>query len=184
MQVFSVDFDYNRYQLISTMPGLVEDYPHPTARAPMLCGWRTLTATVDDPTKRRGDFLACGVSYFVCPRSVTVAFSNAVRDVQALPVRLEREAEEFDLWNISTFIDALDVEKTRFKPPPLRSQPLKWEFKSERIDRPMLFRTPQVPTQVLVATGFAGQEGEDFLVTYRRMKWRGLVFDLLWDSGS
>jgi hypothetical protein len=181
MQVFSIDFDYKRYQMIGTMPGLIEKHPHPHVRAPFLEGWEPLVATVNNPRKLRGDFLLCGLSYLVCRHDITAAFGTCVRDVQVLPVRLKGEEDEYHLWNVGTFIDALDMANTQFKPPPLRSLPLNWSFKPECIDRPMLFRTPEVPSHILAASGFASRKEGDFYLRYKELKLKGLRFDLEWE---
>jgi hypothetical protein len=185
MKVFSLNFDHRRYQMIDAMPGLVDKHPPTHAGAPLLQDWEPLTATVDNPTKRRGDFLLCGLSYFVCKHEITQALSKSLQeDVQVLPVQMQAEAAAYDLWNISNFLDALDVQRTQFKPPPFRSQPAQWAFKPECFDRPMLFRTHTVSTIPLVVTDVRGEADAqfDFYRQCQRLKLRGLKFELLWEQ--
>lgn len=183
MKVFSLEFDHRRYQMVDDMSGLAGKHPPTHAGAPRLEGWEPLTATVDNPSKRRGDFLLCGLSYFVCKHEMTQALSMSLQDdVQVLPVRMQGEATAYDLWNITNFLDALDVQRTQFKAPPFGSQPALWAFKPECFDRPMLFRTHTVSTRPLLVTdvGGAADAQLDFYRQYQKLKLRGLRFELLW----
>jgi hypothetical protein len=183
MKVFSLAFDYKRYQMIGRMPGFVENHPPTHANARFLENWEPLTASINNPRKLRGDFLLCPIEYFVCRREITQAFETCLRGcVQVLPVRMQGETAAYDLWNITHYVDVLDVEKTQFRPPPFLSLPAKWVFKSACLDRPMMFRTPHVPAQPLVATGFSGESDVDFYQRYHALGLKGLKFELLWES--
>ena len=183
MKVFGLVFDHQRYQMVGEMRGFLEKYQPTHAGSRLLEDWEPMTGVLDNPTKRRGDFLLYGLEYFVCKHELTERLAKCVRgDVQVLPVQLQGEAVPYDLWNITTYIDALDTQKTQYKPPPFRSIPQQWVFKSHCFDRATLFRTPQLPTRPLAVTGMSGSSDKDFYLRYQELKLKGIKFELLWEA--
>lgn len=182
MKVFRINADRGRYQMIDSVPGFVESHPPTHAGAPLLQNWQRLRMTVHVPSKKRGDFLFFPLELLVTSSSLTASFTQCIRnDVQTLPVELEEAQEDYCLWNIVNFVDALDVQQTTFNPPPLRSIPLRWAFQAERLTRPMLFREPRCPGIPLVVTG-GSDPANDFFHVYHDRGLKGLKFELLWED--
>lgn len=167
--------------MIDSVPGFVDSHPPTHAQAPLLENWQRLRMMVHDPVKKRGDFLFFPLEFLVTSAALTASFMQSVQsDVQTLPVELDEAQEDYCLWSIVNFVDALDVQKTTFNPPPLRSIPLRWAFHADRFARPMLFREPRCPGIPLVVTG-GGDPANDFFHVYHDRGMKGLKFELLWE---
>jgi hypothetical protein len=182
-KVFRISGDRRRFQEIDSVPGFVDKHPPTHAGERLLENWEPLTCFVDKPGKQRGDFLFFPLEFLVCARSVTEAFAGCCKErLQVLPIKMDGEDAPYDLWNITTYIDALDPQATQFKPPPLTSIPLKWAFRAEQLTGPTLFRDVRVPATPLLVTGFADKQEEDFYERYRSQRSTGLKFELLWEA--
>jgi hypothetical protein len=180
MKVFRIRADRNRHQMIGGAPGFVERHPPTHASAPLLNDWQRLGLTVQDPLKKRGEFLFFPLEFLVTSLAATASLTCCMQnDVQVLPVELEDAQEDYCLWNIVNFVEALDLHKTTFCPPPLRSIPRQWTFDPDRLTRPMLFREPRCPGIPLLVTGI-GDPAKDFYSTYKTKRMQGLKFELLW----
>jgi len=183
MKVFRITADRKRYQMIGDAPGFVETHLPMRAEAPLLKNWQRLRMLVDRPWKKRGDFLFFPLEFLVTSSTLTASFMQCIRsDVQTLPIELEEAQEDYCLWNTVNFVDALDLQKTIFRPPPFSSIPKQWFFRADRLTRPMLFREPRCPSIPLVVTG-EGDPASDFFHAYHDRGMKGLTFELLWEDG-
>lgn len=181
MKVFRIHAERPRYQVIGSAPGLVERHPLTTADASYIQGWEPLPMSVDDPRKARGDFMFLPLEYMVCSRSTSEIFENCVQDdVQILPARLNDDTGEYCLWNITNYIDALDSQRSEFRPP-FRSIPVRWIFHPSRFSRATLFRDPHRPNIPMVVTGL-DDVTNDFYARYHQLNSKGLAFELVWES--
>jgi len=181
MKVFEIQADEKRYQMIGSAPGFVEKYCNDATDFRLLQNWEPMTVFVDNPRKPRGDFMRL-LEYFVCPARTAQVFAQCIEnDVELLPIRVDRDPEEHHLWNIVTYVDALDRKKSKYKYKNVKSVPVSWVFRAERLTRPMLFRDKFCPMILLVATGFE-DTAHDFYLRYQQRKARGLRFNLVWES--
>lgn len=181
MKVFRIEGHRKRYQMIGGAEAFVEKYLPIPVTSPRLQHWTPMTLSVDDSSKTRGDFLFFPLEFFVTSMEVSSIFGPFIdNDVQRLPVSLEGEQDEFCLWNIVNFVDVLDPSRTQFKPPPFSSIPARWAFRAEAIVRPMLFRVPQCPGHLLVASEIGDATG--FYEQYRERGLTGLTFELIWSA--
>jgi len=182
MKVYRIRPDRERYQMIGGVPGFVDRHPPTHAESPSLQEWHPWTLPIERASKRRGDFLFFPLEFIVCSTALTETLRDCLKgDVQILPVNLEGSEDAFCLWNISNFVEALDVQKSHF-PPALSQAPARWVFQRDAFSRPMLFRDVANPAIPLVATGFA-DESRDFYLRVVKRKLRGLKFEQVWESG-
>ena len=182
MKVFRIRPDPGRYQMVGSAPRFTEEHVPTHAGAPALQNWRRLQMAVHDPLKKRGEFLFFPLEFLVASPVTTETFMDCIRtDVQILPVGVDASDEDYCLWNIVNFTDAIDPERTAFGPPPFQSIPSVWAFKADRLSRAMLFRDQRCPAILLVTTG-VGDPDTDFYRRYHDLGMKGLTFDLLWRS--
>lgn len=181
MKVFRIEGDRKRYQMIGGAEQFVEKYlPIPVA-SPRLEHWTPMVLSVDDDSKARGDFLFFPFEFLVTSSEVGSAFQPFIdNDVQLLPISLGGEQEEYCLWNTVNFVDALDLGRVQFKPSPFSSIPARWAFHAEAITRPMLFRVPQCPRDLLVTCEVGG--GTGFYEQYQERGLTGLAFTEIWSG--
>ena len=183
MKVLSINADHKRCQMIGADgPSWVYDTLPTGVGQPRVERWEQPTFSVDDPGKVRGEFLLLALACMVTTREVTQALGACVAsDVQVLPVTLADTEQAYCVWNTTNFVDALDTTRTQFKPPPFSSTPSRWVFDARVLVRPMLFRLPQNPATLLTVSE-CGDPAADFYRCYRRLRMRGLKFELLWSS--
>ncbi|MFC4309287.1 hypothetical protein ACFPN2_09365 [Steroidobacter flavus] len=118
IQVFRIVKD-ERYQFIYEVNWGGEHPSLTTAEAPLLENWQPYEMFVDKPAKRRGDFLFLPLEYMVCRPELAAGLSDCIEgDVQQLPVRIKDDPSEFLVWNITNFLDVLNLAQTKYRYPP------------------------------------------------------------------
>lgn len=109
------------------------------------------------------------------PRAVRVLAELCERDGEMLP--LVCEGEEFMAWNVTTVVDALDLENSvvsRFPSSGHVSWVDKYAFKPEQVAGRVAFRVPELPPVIFVTGGFVKRVRDAGLT--------GTGFQLVWEG--
>ena len=179
MKVFRLRADYGQYRT-GHAPGFVERHAPTTWECPSLENWTALDMRSDDFEKRKGDFLFFPLEFLICSSSITERLKDCTEgDLQVVPVCVDGESD-YDLWNITNFVDCLDKKETTYRQSPFENLPAKWVFLTDRLTRPMLFRVPSLPSIPLLVTS-VGEARRDFYRQYRKMRMTGIKFELVWE---
>lgn len=109
------------------------------------------------------------------PKAVSVLSDLCERDGELLP--LVCEDQEFMAWNVTTVLDALDLENSvvsRFPNSGHVSWVDKYAFKPEQVAGRAAFRVPELPPVIFVTEAFVKRVGEAGLTgTGFRLVWEG-----------
>jgi hypothetical protein len=181
--VYKLDFDYRYQSVDSTDAEFVKRCSRPVPGQSMKSAWSTLDFYVRDPTLLLGDFYYLTDFWLACGATVVEQIGDLMeRDGELLPIRIEGVAGEHVLWHITRSVIALDEQKTTWEwYGKTRGVPIRYVFDPNVLSEPMLFRMPNLPSQVFAATD-AGHTNADFFRRYHELGLKGLTFKPVWES--
>lgn len=185
MRVYRVRGAVNGYQSLGAHDNAVwQTQPLWLDGTPLAGDWIPPSVHSNEPRLKVPDiWTLVGCAGFVFPPAIVERLATVLGTAgELLPLRYQRET--LFLLNTLQDINCLDHHRTSWTVEALgvRASPTTYAFHPHRIPGSTLFKIPETDrAEVLCVEGIRDRHDE-FKATVEDAGWKGLIFDLLWDS--
>jgi hypothetical protein len=187
MNIYSIEADSNKYQLILPVSDSVEVFEMlDFTGLPKEEKWKPIEFYIDNPLNKQSDFYSLiNTAALACNKNAIYKLGR-FWDLSAelLPIYLEN-GEELFIVNIIDCVNALatnDTEYDYYEDGTRSNRILKYSFHENRFHESSIFKIPETANiQILTYTGLKSLEDE-FYTAYQQSGLAGLIFEEIYSS--